>query len=148
MDGAPLGSEYFRTPGEYVTQTAWTTIWKEALRVDYDPIVHVTAVRQRGRKRSGLLSGGLVDAARETFKYAVKPADMMCDAGWLLELTRQLHKLRFIASGGILKDVLREEDETNDDLLVLGEGESEAGPRVRFDWWRHVRKYKRRQAIQ
>jgi len=63
-------------------------------------------------------------------------------------LTRQLHKLRFIASGGILKDVLRENDESNDDLLVLGEGETPEGSRLYFDWRRPVRRYKRRPATE
>ena len=136
--------EYFRRRGRYVTQAEWTAIWRDSLRVDYDPILHVTAVKSRAAGRNGAPSASLVDAARETLKYAVKPADMTTDSGWFLELTRQLHKLRFIASGGILKDVLRENDETNDDLLVLGEGETAEGSKLYFDWWRPVRRYKRR----
>jgi len=94
----------------------------------------------------GLLSPGLKDAARETLKYAVKPADVISDSTWLLELTLQLHKLRFIASGGVMKDILRENrEETNDDLLVLGDGQTEAdSPLIHFDWSRPVRRYKRR----
>jgi hypothetical protein len=68
---------------------------------------------------------------------------MTADRNWFLELTRQLHKLRFIASGGALKDVLRERDETNDDLLVLGDGETDDGARLYFGWERPVRRYKR-----
>lgn len=141
---------YFRqSEKKYVTQPEWAAAWRESLRVDYEPIVHVTAVKP---KRAAWLDGrpttGLVDAARETFKYAVKPGDMIADPQWFLELTRQLHKRRFIASGGILKDVLRENDETNDDLLLLGEGQPDEGAGFYFDWWRPVRRYKRRGSIQ
>jgi len=140
--------DYFRRRGKYVTQAEWTAIWRESLRVDYDPILHVTVARSRAARRAGGPPASLVDAARETLKYAVKPADMTSDSGWLLELTRQLHKLRFIASGGVLKDVLSEKDESNDDLLVLGEGEAAEGSRLYFDWWRPVRRYKRRPATE
>ena len=55
--------------------------------------------------------------------------------------------LRFAAAcraSPILKNVLRERDEANDDLLVLGEGEKDEGPRLCFDWWWSVRRYKRK----
>jgi hypothetical protein len=56
-----------------------------------------------------------------------------------------LHKCRFIATGGILKNILQESDETNDDLLLMGEGQADADKEARlyFDWWRHLRRYKR-----
>jgi hypothetical protein len=151
--------DYFRRSDKYVAQLEWTQTWRESSKLDYNPVVHVTAVKpKRGRPAArnfgggtsrADLPGGLMDAARETLKYSVKPDDMVDDPEWLWELTRQLHKLRFIASGGLLKDVLREDDETVDDLLVLGEGETEEGPRLYFEWWRPVRRYKRRRgAIQ
>jgi hypothetical protein len=65
---------------------------------------------------------------------------------WLLELTRQLDKLRFIASGGILKDILGERDkETNEDLLLRenGDGESTKAGTLVFAWRRRIRRYKR-----
>jgi hypothetical protein len=86
-------------------------------------------------------------AAREALKYAVKPSDMIADAVWLLELTRQLDKLRFIASGGVLKDILGERDkETNENLLLRenSEGESSEAGRLFFDWRRRSQRYRRR----
>jgi hypothetical protein len=90
------------------------------------------------------IGAGWIEAARETLKYSVKPSDMTIDPKWFLELTRQLHKLRFIASGGALKDMLRERDEANEDLLVLGDGETDDSAKLYFDWRRPVRRYKRR----
>ena len=46
-------------------------------------------------------------AVAETLKYSTKPADMVADPEWFLELTRQTHKRRFVATGGALKDVLK-----------------------------------------
>ncbi|MGU5307423.1 protein rep, partial [Escherichia coli] len=37
---------------------------------------------------------------------------------WFLELTRQLHKRRFISTGGALKNVLQLDRETNEDLVI------------------------------
>jgi hypothetical protein len=69
---------------------------------------------------------------------------MVADPAFLLELTRQSHKLRFVASGGALKNVLRENDETNDDLLVLADGQTDGSQILYFDWWRPKRHYTRR----
>jgi hypothetical protein len=100
---------------------------------------------RRVRPAKGETQPALVNAAREALKYAVKPLDMTADGAWLLELTRQLDKLRFLASGGILKDILGEKDkETNEDLLLRenSEGESTNSGTLLFDWRRPVRRYK------
>jgi len=123
----------------YISQAEWTQLWREALRVDYDPIVDVRAVKGEAGGQS------LLAAAREVLKYSVKPSDMTADADWFLELTRQLHKLRFIASGGVLKNLFKPE-ETSEDLLLLGEGDNE-GPSVFFDWAKPVKKYKKSREI-
>lgn len=125
-------SNYFTK--NYIKQAEWTQMWREALRADYDPIIDVRAVK-----------GDVIPAARETLKYSVKAADMKADPEWFLEMTRQLRRRRFIASGGLLKDMLRPEDETEEDLLLLGEGEKDEGePDVFFDWNRPEKHYKRR----
>ncbi|MCC5620378.1 protein rep [Nostoc sp. CHAB 5715] len=41
----------------------------------------------------------------------------MGDREWFLELTRQLHKSRAIAVGGILRQYMRELEEKNQDLI-------------------------------
>lgn len=77
--------------------------------MDYAPSVDVRAVKAKRRQdEAATLSG----AVAETLKYAVKPADMVADAEWFLEMTRQLHKKRFVATGGALKDVFRLGEET------------------------------------
>ena len=140
---------YFSRDGGYMGQGQWTKIWRDSLKLDYDPIVHITAVRaKRGRPPRGGRHDGLMGAARETLKYAVKPSDMTADPSWLLDLTRELHRLRFIASGGVLKDVLREHDESPEDMLLLGDGALDEGASLYFDWRRRVQRYKRRTRVQ
>jgi len=128
----------------YVTQKRWTELWQECARLDYTPIVHVQAVKSKSRL-SGLSELPLRRAISETLKYAVKPSDMKDD--WLIELTRQVHHLRFIASGGILKDVLREGEETEKDLLLADDPsatDDASEPDVYFRWHRTIRRYVKR----
>jgi hypothetical protein len=77
----------------------------------------------------------------ETLKYSVKPSDLTLSRDWLLELTAQVHKLRFIASGGVLKDVLRESEESDEDLMLLDEGGDSGDPVLHFEWKRQVKRY-------
>lgn len=84
-------------------------------------------------------------AVAETLKYSTKPADMTSDSVWFLELTRQTHKMRFLASGGTLKDVLKLGDETNEDL-ILADGAPAAVDEphlLGFNWHDSERRYKR-----
>lgn len=121
----------------YVSQSRWAEAWKAAARLDYQPVVDVRAVK-----------GDLSKAVQETLKYAVKPSDMEGDSAWFLEYTRQVHKLRFLATGGGLKQILKaEEPESNQDLITVS---SEVEPAdevvssiVRFDWNRPRNRYKK-----
>jgi len=128
----------------YVTQRRWAELWQDCARLDYTPIVHVKAVKPK-------LGVGSLDqlplrrAISETLKYSVKPQDMSDD--WLIQLTRQVYHLRFIASGGILKNVLREGEEKEEDLLLADDpdGSSDASePDVYFRWNRTIRRYVKR----
>ena len=120
----------------YVTQSRWTDLWRECARLDYQPIVDIRAVKAR-RGAPGETS--LRQALSETLKYAVKPSDMEGD--WLIELTRQVHKLRFVASGGVLKSVLREFEASEQDLLLADEDGEGGDPVLFFSWRREIRRY-------
>ncbi len=99
----------FRTgSSEWVSQPQWIHLWKRSLRIDYSPSVRVNAVRNA------------IDGAREALKYSLKLSDMIADPDWLIEMTKQVRRKRFIASGGLLKNVLREDQETQDDLMLQG----------------------------
>jgi plasmid rolling circle replication initiator protein Rep len=135
-------SNYFAK--NYIKHAAWAQMWREALRVD-STVVNDRAqwVAPVGKKKSP--SDEIVRAACETLKYSVKPADMVADPEWLLELTRQVRKLRFVSSGRVLKHVLREDDEREADLLGLREENSDDAetPSMFFGWRRLEKRYKR-----
>jgi len=127
---------YYFSGKYYVTQSRWAELWRQCARLNYKPVVDIRAVRAchgaPGEKP-------LRQALAETMKYSVKPSDM--EGEWLLELTRQVRGLRFVASGGVLKNMLRESDESEQDLL-LADGNGEGGdPVLFFAWYREIRRY-------
>lgn len=131
-------STYFKGPN-YISQAKWSALWREVMRLDYDPIVDVRAVKDKGPK-------GLAGAVAETLKYAVKNSDMVEDSEWFIELTRQVRRTRAVAAGGVLKAVFRDED-GDDDLIHTDEEEPEATdhtlPGLVFSWRTRARRYQR-----
>ncbi len=147
----------------YISQERWRELWQDALKVSYDPWVDVRSVREKKGKVEGIENDPVIAAVVETVKYTVKPSDIlrgdncqqpgervrMTDQEWLIELTRQMHKTRAIATGGILKDYLKvlEDERANekDDLIHInedGEYERDAeSPRVRFGWGSQEKRY-------
>lgn len=127
----------------YVKQPKWVELWGECLRVDYAPNVDVRVVKARkGQDESEALRA----AAAETLKYSTKPTDMIGDDNWFLELTRQTHKMRFLASGGSLKNVLRIDEESNQDLIIADDGTPSAIDEphlIGFNWRENEKRYKR-----
>jgi plasmid rolling circle replication initiator protein Rep len=121
----------------YVTQARWRELWQSVMRLDYPPVVDIRIVK-----------GDMNKAVCETLKYSVKPVDMVDDPAWLLQYTKQTHKLRFISSGGILKKILKtEKPETNEDLLLTdnpADTELDMEEILIFDWNKPTRKYRRK----
>ena len=130
---------YYFSGKYYVTQSRWADLWRECARVDYRPIVDIRTVRAR---RGAPGEKPLRRALAETLKYSIKPSDM--EGEWLIELTKQVHKLRFLASGGILRNMLRESEESEQDLLLLGEDSEGGDPVLFFNWRREIRRYAER----
>ena len=74
---------------------------------------------EKGRKQ--------LDKALETLKYSVKPSDLALErdkGAWLHEMTKQVHKMRFIATGGVLKGILKPEDEITTEEMISSSGGS------------------------
>jgi plasmid rolling circle replication initiator protein Rep len=119
----------------YITQKAWSFIWQDCLDVDYVPMTHIKKVK-------GDISKGIL----ETLKYSTKPSDMLTDVEWFLELTQQVHRMRFVATGGVLKHVFKDDDkETDQDLVTVGEKEDnpdDDGRRIIFGFNRVELRYK------
>jgi plasmid rolling circle replication initiator protein Rep len=130
-------STYFKT--DYVNQEQWLKTWRGAMRDDSIVSVDVRiADRKKGKK---LIGQELVKSVSETLKYSVKPSDMLQDRSWVVELIKQVHKLRFLAAGGFLKGVFVKRKLTNEEMIHTGESEikGEEIAELRY-WWRKFEK--------
>jgi superfamily I DNA/RNA helicase/plasmid rolling circle replication initiator protein Rep len=137
---------------QYVSHKQWLQHWRECLRVDYDPWVFVKAV-----KDMSIDSSEFHEQVQEVLKYSVKPADMIADSKFLLEMTNQVRGLRFMATGGVLKDIFKKAHESDPDLedLVIGDDIVKTNravfeSSVQFNWKRDLQQYHRviREAIE
>lgn len=110
---AMVRPSYFTGHG-YIKQAEWVAAWRKAARLDYDPVVDVRIVKRKNAEDNGPADAGI----KEVLKYSVKPSDMTQDLQWFLTMAEQTHRLRFIATGGLLKDILKDDEPlTNDDLI-------------------------------
>ncbi len=139
---------YFKG-GNYLNQADWTDYWKSCLQVEYTPIVDVRTVKPNPKLvEAGELSKdqALVSAIVETFKYSVKPSDLLgdeteIDREWLVEVTNQLNKTRAIALGGIPKNYIKESEP--EDLITEGQDLAEVAEAstLWFGWREYYQRY-------
>ena len=121
---------------DYLNQKDWIALWRSCLHVEYDPSVRVNVVKPRNKTttdtsdKTSLIDEGLLKAIRYTLKYTTKPEDFAITEtsespdmrAWLVGLTDQLHNKRAIATGGILKQYLKESEPEN---LIVDEDEAD-----------------------
>lgn len=138
----------------YVKHSEWVAAWRKAARLDYDPIVHVSVVKDKSKKNgkeeiSETETFGNTKLPRkaisETFKYSVKPSDMIQNDTWFLELTRQIQQLHFVAVGGAIKEAIKEaeaksdgggEEPTEEDMLLKDGSTTRVDDLDRYYKWR------------
>lgn len=117
----------------YLKQADWVELWRKSMRLDYKPVLDVQAVKKGSQP---------MDLVPELLKYCTKESDLVADREWFLELTRQMHKLRTIATGGVLKEYLKELEEEPEDLIGESEtGEADEGE-LYFGWKRREKQYR------
>ena len=126
-------SNYFCGRG-YIKQSQWVELWRDCLKVDYNPILDVQAVR-KGKQP--------MDLVPEILKYCVKESDMVGDKEWFLELTRQMHKMKCVTTGGVLKNYLKDLENEPEDLIGKDEDEVSVDEgHLYFGWKRREKKYR------
>jgi hypothetical protein len=116
----------------YMNQKEWMKLWKDSLKINYDPVINIKIVKPKSQSKSNdsnidsaNIKTRLIAAAHETLKYTVKEQDLIGkgtsdDAKFLEELTCQMHKTRAVSLGGIFKEYLSEsglEDDATDAYL-------------------------------
>ncbi|MEE6047786.1 protein rep, partial [Avibacterium paragallinarum] len=110
-----VNKSYF-TDRTYIKTAQWAELWQDCLQVDYLPLVDARKIRQKGDQIE-------LKAVLETLKYTTKIEHLIEDKDWFLELSDQLFKKRFIATGGCFKDVLKEE--VSNEEMIKGEQSEE-----------------------
>nr|WP_281217543.1 protein rep [Lysinibacillus capsici] len=107
-------SMYFKNSDNYIDQREWTSLWQKAMKLEYVPVVHIEAVRDKRKKElSKLLLTDVQSAIQETAKYSVKDSDYLTgnqerDLEVVQDLETGLHRKRMISYGGLLKQVHKE----------------------------------------
>lgn len=136
---------------DYVQRDRWLEMWQQAMR-DYSITqVDIRAIKPvsgaAGADIPGV-SSELYRALPEVLKYATKPGDFLkATPEWFKAYVEQVHKLRFLATGGVLKNFLSEQ--TTEDELIHPEGEQPPDGDgfktcVVFGWEKLEERYKRR----
>lgn len=108
-------NSYFKK--NYIKQAEWAEMWKSCLKVDYLPVIDVRKIKSTDNQIES-------KAIIETLKYTTKISDLLEDQTWFLTLTEQLRNKRFLATGGIFKDILKEEV-SNEEMLLKDENQDE-----------------------
>lgn len=67
-----VNSSYLKHKKTYITQEDFTSMWKNSLKVDYKPIVHVVTIKPKSDTKDSLLS-----SVAETIKYTLKSSDLL-----------------------------------------------------------------------
>jgi plasmid rolling circle replication initiator protein Rep len=118
----------------YLPHRDWTALWRQCLRCDYDPGTHLRPLTVHQQPS---------EIVPEILKYQTKPSDLVADRDWLVELTRQLHKTRAVAVGGVFRSYMRELEEEPQDLIGdCSEEEVVSDVILRFGWRSRIKKYK------
>ena len=119
---------------KYIRQSNWVELWRSCMRLDYNPILDCRAVKQGSKP---------MELVPELLKYVTKESDLVADREWFLELTRQMHKMRAVATGGVLKQYLKELEEEPEDLVgEADEPEVQDEASLYFGWKRSQKKYR------
>lgn len=117
----------------YLSQAKWAELWQKSLRIDYMPMTHVRVIAKDQAPEMII---------PEILKYQVKESDLVINRDWFLELTKQLHKTRAVAVGGVLRKYMSGLEQEPEDL-VGEDGESEVDEgHLYFGWKRKEKKYK------
>lgn len=128
-----------------VTRNQWLDYWRSAMR---DPSITQVDVRKVRESKKKTKEENLVHGALEVVKYATKHDNITAHTEFFLEYAIQVDRLRFMATGGTLKEMMA--DIERDDLVHIDEEHTaesnlskDYGGRLCFKWdnQRNYRRY-------
>lgn len=112
-----VNESYFKHK-QYLKKMDWVQYWSDAMKSDILLNVDVRALRKKFDVNDQAITELL-----KTFNYSVKADSIENDAytqEWFLEYVEQVRSLKFLTSGGTLKNIFkdqREGEESNEDLI-------------------------------
>lgn len=119
----------------FITRDQWLRYWQEAMR-DFS-ITQVDVRSVRNKKKNS--ADSLLKGALEVVKYATKHDNITAHTEWFIEYALQVERMRFMATGGTLKDLIA--DLEKDDLVHVDEERTkearlteDSGARLCFQW--------------
>lgn len=123
-----VSSTYFKNEDNYLSQDEWTGLWKKAMKLDYTPVVHIEAVKQKKRDKKKEMTA-IESAVKETAKYSVKDSDYATgDLEYDFEIVKDLElglfRKRLVSYGGLLKEIHKQlnlDDLEDGDLVKIDE---------------------------
>ncbi len=117
----------------YLSQAKWAELWQQSARLDYKPMTHVRAIAKEHNP---------CVIIPEILKYQVKESDLVANREWFLELTKQLHKTRAVAVGGVLRSYMSDLEREPEDLIGEDNKSEVDEGHLYFAWKRSQKKYK------
>lgn len=117
-------TNYFNTDQNlYIKQDEWQSMWKDSMRLDYDPSVDVRIIKAKNG------NDPIAKAVAEFAKYPLKSIDLEpLTVHQFQELTIQMFRKRAVAFGGIIKEYRKKLvlDDVEDGDLIYDSPEADS----------------------
>lgn len=138
----------------YVPTREWVRRWRDAMRLDYDPVCDIRQAKGRpqavtpDRTPVEARVAALQASIAEVVKYATKAADLVADADWLGAYIAQVRGTKALTSGGVLKGIFKP-DTANEDLVHVGDDQAgdmqqDEDATLRYHWRTKHKRYARK----
>lgn len=116
----------------YIKHSEWVALWQDCLGVNYSPSVRVQGIKPKiltDTEKQSLnpaeqKAKAIASAVAELVKYSIKPDEIKGDGStasmeWFIMYAFQVHKMRAIATGGLIK--VRQKELKNSDNITTGD---------------------------
>jgi len=141
-----VNESYFKNKG-YLTHKDWVKYWTQAMRSKVDLTLDIQGLREKVDP-----NGKALVELLKTFNYSVKTNDIVRDdvtTEWFFEYINQVHALKFLTSGGELKNIFRRlkiDDESDEELINVDDQNIESDSEeldveLSFGYQYHLRQY-------
>lgn len=111
----------------YLSQQQWSRLWAEKLGVDYNPIIHVSSIKENAKLSQS-------EAIGEIVKYCTKPTDLITDRSWTLNYISQTLSLKRITTAGVFRKYLKALESEPTDFIGKDDEDDLSGSIVTFLW--------------